>query len=92
MASVIRGSEFHPVRGAGHIFLFDTDEAIPLVLNWLVERRQMQAPLNPVRGAPLRDVFESPYRSALAQLLPARRSVQSVFGCLSELVRELSES
>lgn len=91
MASVIPGSEFHLVRGAGHIFLFDTDEAIPLVLNWLVERRRIQAPLNPVRGAPLRDVFESSYRSALAQLLPARRSVQSVFGCLSELVRELSD-
>jgi hypothetical protein len=91
LASVIRGSKFQLVRGAGHIFLFDTDEAIPRVRNWLVDRRRIQAPLNPVRGVPLRDVFESPYRSVLAQLLPARRSVQSVFGCLSELVRELSD-
>jgi pimeloyl-ACP methyl ester carboxylesterase len=31
LASVIPGSEFRLVRGAGHIFLFDTDEAIPRV-------------------------------------------------------------
>jgi pimeloyl-ACP methyl ester carboxylesterase len=29
LARVIPGSEFHLVRGAGHLFLYDTDDAIP---------------------------------------------------------------
>lgn len=75
LVSVIPGSEFHLVRGAGHIFLFDTDEAIPRVLDWLDERRRIEARMNPVRRTRMRDVLESPYRFAAAQLLPA--SVQS---------------
>jgi 3-oxoadipate enol-lactonase len=88
LASAIPGSEFHLVRGAGHLFLFDTDPAIPRVLDWLNERRRMQAPVNPVKCMGICDVLEPPYRSALAQLLPARRSVRTVFDCLSIVGRE----
>jgi pimeloyl-ACP methyl ester carboxylesterase len=90
LASAIPGSEFYLVRGAGHIFLFDTDEAVPRVLDWLNERRRSQAPLRPVRRKRLDDVFESPFRSAVAQFLPVRRSARAVFGCLSNAGRELA--
>ena len=83
LASVIPGSEFDLVRGAGHMFLFDVDEAIPRVMDWLGERRRVQAPVNLVRRTRICDVLEAPYRFAAAQLLPARRSVRTVFDCLS---------
>lgn len=83
LAKAIRGSEFHVVHRAGHIFLFDTGEPVRAVLNWLDERRRIQAPTNPAVHTQLCDVLESTYRSAWAQLLPVRRSLQSVFASLS---------
>jgi 3-oxoadipate enol-lactonase len=85
LARAIPGSELHLVRGAGHIFLYDTDDAISLALNWLDERRQVEAPLSATRHRWPCDAFESRYRSAVAQLLPARRSVRTAAGCLNSL-------
>src|SRR6202022_363412 len=46
LARAIPGSEFHLVRGAGHIFLYDTDDAIFLTMNWLVNGSQVEARLS----------------------------------------------
>jgi pimeloyl-ACP methyl ester carboxylesterase len=73
LARLIPGAELRVLRGAGHLFLFDSGVATRVVEDWLDSRRMVGARGRRtwLRGA--LDFSTSPWRLAMAQTLPTRR-------------------
>jgi 3-oxoadipate enol-lactonase len=86
LAELIPGAELRVVRGAGHLFLFQSRTAKEVVARWLDAHRTIGAGGRPTSVAVLRDVTVAPWRLAADQTLPMRRAVRALPGLHSRTV------
>jgi 3-oxoadipate enol-lactonase len=73
LARLIPGAELRVIRGAGHLFLFDSTTATSIVRRWLDARRTVGAHGHRSTLTVARDIGSSPWRLAMGQSLPSRR-------------------
>ena len=73
LARLIPGAELRVIRGAGHLFLFDSQTGAEAVRGWLDAHRTAAARGRPSTLTTALDLAGTPWRLAMAQTLPARR-------------------
>lgn len=73
LARRVPGAELRVIRGAGHLFLFDSPTATSVVRCWLDDHRTVGAHGRRSTLTPAHDLACSPWRLTMAQTLPSRR-------------------
>ena len=77
LADHVPGAELRVVRGAGHLFLFESRTATDLVARWLDARRNLGARGRRSLGDSVRDLTVEPWRAGIRQTLPLRRMLHA---------------
>lgn len=73
LARLIPGAEVRLIRGAGHLFLYDSVTATQVVRTWLDSHRAAAAQSRRTQLTAVHDLACAPWRLAMAQTLPSRR-------------------
>jgi 3-oxoadipate enol-lactonase len=78
LASLIPSAELRILRGAGHLYLFESPTANEVVARWLDAHRNVGARGHRPRILSLHELALTPWRVASNQTLPVRRALRAV--------------